>query len=393
MNRSALRWLPVVLIVTATMLNYLDRALLSAAAPAIQSEFHLNNRQYGEIGSAFSIVYALVAPLAGLFLDAVGLSLGAAVAVGFWSLAAAATAATRTLPALVTARMVLGISEAAGIPSTGKTFATYLPPKEMAMGTASNSIGVSTGAVLAPLLLSMIAPVWGWRSAFVIGGALGILWLPAWWYAVRSAPTLSTKPEPPAPIGDLLKDRRLWGISLTNAFIMMLYTLWFYWTTNYFVQQRHLSQQDANRLFAWIPPVFGGMGGLGGGGLMLRWIRAGMEPVRARIRLAGITSLLLLGTALVPLMPTAPLAAAAISLSFFFTMALSVAVYALPLDLFGPARAGFSIAALTCSLGLMQVLLLPLIGVMVDRGGFNAVCVELAFTPLIGYGILRISIK
>ena len=393
MNRSALRWLPVVLIVTATMLNYLDRALLSAAAPAIQSEFHLNNRQYGEIGSAFAIVYALVAPLAGLFLDAIGLSLGAAVAVGFWSLAAAATAVTRTLPALVTARMVLGISEAAGIPSTGKTFATYLPPKEMAMGTASNSIGVSTGAIFAPLLLSAIAPVWGWRSTFIVAGALGILWLPAWWYAVRTAPVLSTKPEPPAPIGDLLKDRRLWGISLTNAFIMMLYTLWFYWTTNYFVQERHLSQQDANRLFAWIPPVFGGLGGLGGGWLMLRWIRAGIQPIRARVRLAGITSVLLLGTALVPLMPTAPLAAAAISLSFFFTMALSVAVYALPLDLFGPARAGFSIAALTCSLGLMQVLLLPLIGVMVDRGGFNAVCAGLAFTPLIGYGILRISLR
>jgi MFS transporter, ACS family, hexuronate transporter len=391
-NRPALRWLPVVLIVTATMLNYLDRALLSAAAPAIQAEFHLNNRQYGEIGSAFSIVYALVAPLAGLFLDAIGLTLGASLAVGFWSLAAAATAATRSLPALVTARMVLGISEAAGIPSTGKTFATYLPPKEMAMGTASNSIGVSIGAILAPLLLWAITPIWGWRAAFVVGGALGMLWLPAWWWAVRAAPARSVESRPPALVGELLKDRRLWGISLTNAFIMMLYTLWFYWTTNYFVQQRHLSQDDANRLFAWIPPVFGGLGGLVGGWLMLRWIQNGIEPVRSRLRLAGITSVLLLGTAAVPLMPTAPLAAAAISLSFFLTMALSVAVYALPLDLFGPARAGFSIAALTCSLGLMQVILLPLIGVMVDRGGFNAVCVALAFTPLIGYGILRISV-
>jgi ACS family hexuronate transporter-like MFS transporter len=376
------------------MLNYLDRALLSAAAPAIQAEFHLNNRQYGEIGSAFAIVYALVAPLAGLFLDAIGLTLGASLAVGFWSLAAAATAATRSLPALVTARMVLGISEAAGIPSTGKTFATYLPPKEMAMGTASNSIGVSTGAILAPLLLSAISPIWGWRAAFVVGGALGILWLPAWWLAIRAAPARSTELQSHAvPVGELLKDRRLWGISLTNAFIMMLYTLWSYWTTNYFVQQRHLSQEDANRLFAWIPPVFGGLGGFAGGWLMLRWIQTGIEPVRSRLRLAGITSVLLLGTAAVPLMPTAPLAAAAISLSLFFTMALSVAVYALPLDLFGSARAGLSIAALTCSLGLMQVILLPLIGVMVDRGGFNAVCVGLAFTPLIGYGILRISLK
>jgi ACS family hexuronate transporter-like MFS transporter len=393
MRRSALRWLPVGLIVTSTMLNYLDRALLSAAAPTLKAEFHLNNAQYGQLGSAFSIVYALMAPLAGLFLDAIGLTLGASIAVGFWSLAAAATAATRTLPPLVAVRMLLGISEAAGIPSTGKTFATYLPPEEMAIGTASNSIGVSAGAILAPLLLAAIAPVWGWRAAFVVGGGLGLLWVPVWLWIVRVAPASPVESRPRLSVGDLFEDRHLWGISLTNAFIMMLYTLWFNWTTIYFVSQRHLSEVDANRLFAWIPPVFGCVGGLAGGWIMLHWIRGGLDPVRARIRLAGITSVLLLGTAAVPLMPTVALAAAAISLSFFFTMALSVAVYALPLDLFGPARAGFSIAALTCALGLMQVVLLPLIGVMVDRGGFNAVCIGLAFTPLIGYGILRYSLR
>jgi ACS family hexuronate transporter-like MFS transporter len=393
MRQSTLRWLPVGMVVTATMLNYLDRALLSAAAPALKAEFHLNNAQYGQIGSAFAIVYALVAPLAGLFLDAIGLTLGTSIAVGFWSIAAAATAATRTLPALVAVRMMLGISEAAGIPSTGKTFATYLPSDEMAIGTASNSIGVSAGAILAPLLLAAVAPVWGWRAAFLAGGALGLLWVPVWWWIVRVAPSRPVESQAPESAANLLKDRRLWGISLTNAFIMMLYTLWFYWTTNYFVEQRHLSQEDANRLFAWIPPVFGGLGGLAGGWVMLYWIRKGVEPVRARVRLAGITAVLLLGTALVPLMPTAPLAAAAISLSFLLTMALSVAIYALPLDLFGPDRAGFSIAALTCALGLMQVVLLPLIGWMVDRGGFTAVCVGLSFTPLIGYGILRLSLK
>ena len=110
------------------------------------------------------------------------------------------------------------------------------------------------------------------------------------------------------------------------------------------------SEADANRMFAWIPLSLRGWAVWGAAGCMLRWIRSGLPPVQARLRLAGITAVLLLGTAAVPLMPTASLAAAAISLSFFLTIALSVAVYALPLDLFGPARAGFSIAALTCAL-------------------------------------------
>lgn len=376
------------------MLNYLDRSLLSAAAPSIMAEFHLSNAQYGLIGSYFSIVYALTAPFAGWFLDAVGLTAGAGTAVGVWSLAAAATAIpSGTLTPLVGLRMLLGVAEAAGIPSTGKTFATYLPNDEMAVGTASNSIGVSVGAILAPILMAAIAPIWGWRAGFLAGGVLGLVWVPLWLWTIRVAPVRRAVTEEGTSAVDLLRDRRLWGISLANAFIMMLYTLWFNWTTNYFVGQRHLSEADANRMFAWIPPVFGGVGGLSGGWIMLRWIRKGLEPVKARVRLAGIASALLLGTAAVPLMPTVSLAAAAISLSFFLTMALSVAVYALPLDLFGPARAGFSIAALTCALGLMQVALQPLIGVMVDRGAFSALCVGLAFTPLIGYGILRLSLR
>ena len=73
-------------------------------------------------------------------------------------------------------------------------------------------------------------------------------------------------------------------------------------------------------------------------------------------------------------------------------MALSGAIYALPIDLFGAGRAGFGVAALTCAYGLMQAFLSPAIGGVVDRFGFSAVCIALSFTPLIGVGILRLSI-
>ena len=176
-------------------------------------------------------------------------------------------------------------------------------------------------------------------------------------------------------------------------FIMMLFALWTAWTTLYFVRVRHFPLDEANRYFAWIPPVFGGLGGFGGGWLMLEWIKRGTEPVAARLRLAGIAAPLLLLSATVALMPTAPLAAAAISLSSFLTMALSVAVYALPIDLFGPGRAGFSIAALTSAYGVMAAALSPAIGVMVDVNAFHEAILLLSVTPLIGYGILRWSLK
>ncbi len=100
----------------------------------------------------------------------------------------------------------------------------------------------------------------------------------------------------------------------------------------------------------------------------------------------------MLGTALVPLAPTTGIAAAAISLSFFWSVALSEAIYALPIDLFG-SRAGFGVAALTCAYGFMQAFLSPAIGGVVDRFGFSAVCIALSFTPLIGVAILRLSLR
>jgi hypothetical protein len=65
----------------------------------------------------------------------------------------------------------------------------------------------------------------------------------------------------------------------------------------------------------------------------------------------------------------------------------------LPIDLFGRGRAGFGVAALTCAYGAMQAFVSPAIGGVVDHFGFNAVCVALSFTPLIGVGILRLSLR
>ncbi|HEY4361851.1 MAG TPA: MFS transporter [Bryobacteraceae bacterium] len=415
-----LRWLAITLIVLSSSLNYLDRQLLAAAAPSVQSEFHLNNAQYGQIVSAFSLVYGIMAPFAGVFIDRVGLNAGVSSAVALWSLASVSTGLVRTFPALLTTRAVLGMAESAGIPNSGKANATYLKSSELALGTGLNQIGISLGAIAAPLIMAALAPLYGWRSGFIVSGVLGLLWIPLWRSMARRGPAgpvtgasapaassaragltatlpacteASTPPAAPPTIKNILRDRRFWGLVVTTLFIMTLYTLWSNWMTLYFVHERHMTQDEANRQFAWIPPVFAGLGGLSGGAIMYRWINRGMNVIRARLRLCTTAAAILLLTAAIPLAPTSGIAAAAISLSFFFSVALSGAVYALPIDLFGPARAGFSVAALTCAYGWMQTLLSPLIGGTVDRFGFSAVCVSLSFTPLLGVAILRFSLR
>ncbi len=102
---------------------------------------------------------------------------------------------------------------------------------------------------------------------------------------------------------------------------------------------------------------------------------AATDVLRARLRICWLAAAVLLLTAAVPLMPTPALAAALISFSFFWCLAISTNLYAMPIDFFGARHAAFGVSILTASYGLMQTVLSPLIGSMVDHFGFPMVCV------------------
>jgi ACS family hexuronate transporter-like MFS transporter len=392
--RIPLRWFAIIVLLFASSLNYLDRQLLAALAPTLMSEFHLSNLEYGQIHSVFSIVYAVTAPFAGLFVDRVGLNAGVSISVILWSLVSAATGLTRSFPALLGCRTVLGLAEAAGIPCFGKATGIYLEPRELALGTAFNQVGISLGMFAAPLIVAALAPRYGWRSTFAVCGALGFVWVPLWWLVRKRVPTRKSNGDAAtARISGLLRDPRLWGVVFATIFIMTLYTLWTNWTTLYFVHEWHMTQEEANRRFAWIPPVFATLGGFFGGWISFRWIRGGVGVLAARRRVCWLSGAFLLATAAIPLMPSAGFAAAAVSSSFFWAVCSSTNLYAMPIDLFGAGRAAFGVSALTFAYGLMQAFVSPAIGGMVDHFGFPSVCVTVSALPLVGAWILRISTK
>ena len=179
MTPHKLRWLPTGMIGMSAMLSYLDRLLLSAAAPALMAEFHLNNEQYGQLAAVFSIPYALGAPFAGLFIDRLGLRVGVSIVVAAWSLAAASTGLAQTYGMLIAFRVALGLAESGGLPATGKTYALYLPPSEVAVGTAATQLGISLGGILAPLVFG--------RSRYFFGSMNSRMFANGSFFPLRSA--------------------------------------------------------------------------------------------------------------------------------------------------------------------------------------------------------------
>ena len=385
---GSFRWVVVSVLVLSTALSFLDRQVLAALAPLLKQEFHLSNEGYGYIVSAFSLAYAIVALPAGAFIDRVGLPRGLSLVVAVWSLAAMATGLTGGLLGLIVCRAWLGAAEAGGIPATGKGFALYLEPRERAIGTALNQVGITLGMVAAPLFAGWLAASYGWRAAFVATGAMGFLWIPAWLVVVRRVPVspgaVSSSPGTRGPG----RDWRLWALAVANILMMTVYSLWMNWTTVFLVSQHGLTQVEANARLAWIPPVFASLGGLFGGWLSMAWARRGGSLYQARLKACVLAGVLLTSTAAVPWVPGAGAAIALISLSFFMAVAMSANIYAMPLDLFGARHAAFAVSVLTASYGLMQAVVSPLFGRLIDRVGFGAVCSLAGLLPLASLAVL-----
>jgi len=393
-SQTQLRWVAAAVLFTSSALNYLDRSVVSALSPTLLREFHINSQQFGYLITAFSLTYAISAPLMGLFIDRVGLKVGACVVVAAWSAVGVVTGLVSSLAGLVICRAALGIAEAGGIPATGKAVAMYLAPKDRALGGAVSQLGLTMGIVGAPLLTSWLSAGFGWRSAFVVSGLLGYVWIPIWIFAAsRATPFPVEENRAPMPVREMLRDPRLVGLLVANMMAMTVYSLWTTWTTHFLVTRFQITQDHANLSYAWIPPNFATAGGLFGGWMALRLIRAGGDVVGSRLRICFAAGLFVLVTAAAPAVGSPALATAAISVSYFFVLMMSVNYYALPIDLFGPGRAAFGVSLLTSAYGLMQAFLSPVVGRWCDEFGWQPVCSVVAVLPLLSVMVLRVALR
>ena len=381
------RWVVVGIFMLSSALNYLDRQIIAAVAPTLKTEFGLNNQDFGYMLSLFSVTYALSSPLMGLFLDRFGLRGGFPWAVALWSLAGIGSGLASSFAGLLTARAVLGVGEAAGIPSTGKVGQMYLEPKERAIGAALSQIGLSMGAIGAPWLVNLVTPYYGWRGAFIVAGLLGFVWIPLWLVMEKKATRFPA--ASPGKATDMLKDPQMIGFVLANLCSMTVYTLWTNWTTVFLTTHYGLDQAAANQLAPW-PHILGYFGGMTGGAISYRLIGRGWKPLAARRRACLICAVCMTLTAVTPWMPSAVLGAAVASVSFFWASGWGVSLYTMPVDAYGP-RAAFGVSLLTMAYGILQIFVSPLIGRAIDTVGFGPVCAVAGVMPLVGYAIVHFT--
>ncbi len=232
------RWLVIFLCFLAVAINYIDRANLAVAAPYIQKELALGSGQMGLLLSGFFWTYALMQMPFGWFVDKVGARIALPLAVAWWSLFTAATAAASSLASMFGCRLMLGVGEAGAYPSCAKIVSQWFDVKERGFATSIFDSGSRVGSALSIPLVALIIELWGWRASFIITGAVGLIWVVGWFLIYKEpqavaaieqheagkAATLAARPK--VKWASLFRHRTLWGMML--GFFCLNFVIYFF---------------------------------------------------------------------------------------------------------------------------------------------------------------------
>jgi ACS family hexuronate transporter-like MFS transporter len=181
------RWTICALVFFATTINYLDRQVISLLKPILEKEFNWSEIDYSNIVIAFQLSYAIGMVGFGRIIDKIGTKLGYALSLLVWSFAAIAHAFARSTFGFAAARSSLGLSEAGNFPAAIKTVAEWFPKKERALATGIFNSGANVGAIIAPIVVPWMAINWGWQTAFIVTGGIGLTWL-IFWFILYEVP-------------------------------------------------------------------------------------------------------------------------------------------------------------------------------------------------------------
>ena len=305
------RWLIVGLLFLVALVNNLDRQTLSVLAPTLREELGFGAERYSYIVSAFLATYTLGYLFAGRVLDRIGVKVGMALALGFWSLCAMLHAAATGWIMLASFRFLLGIGESFNSPAGVKAISEWIPPRERGLSMAVFSNGNVAGAILAPPLVAFVALHFGWRWAFGITGGAGLVLLWVWWrqyetparhprlgnaerdYLARSMPAPSLV-QAKLSMGELLCHPLCLGFFMARFLTDSMAYFISFWLPDYLSHSRGFSLATIG-LVGWLPYLAADLGGPGGGAASDWLVRRGWRPIKAR------TSLMLIAACLMPL--------------------------------------------------------------------------------------------
>jgi ACS family hexuronate transporter-like MFS transporter len=207
------RWVVCGLLFFSVVVNYIHRLTLSILKGPLSAELGWSETDYGYIAAGFSFAYAFGYLFGGRMMDRFGVKRGLPVFLLIWSAVASAhglcglidveakfrftypwfswaergviwttLAMPLTAAGFVFGRITLGLAQGCNFPAAIKAVAEWFPVKERALATGLFNAGSNIGAIVGPLAVVWLFRKVGWQTTFYITGALGFVWVAAWWW-------------------------------------------------------------------------------------------------------------------------------------------------------------------------------------------------------------------
>ncbi|WEN42730.1 D-galactonate transporter [Thauera sp. GDN1] len=178
--------------------NYIDRLVISILIEPIKLEFGISDTQIGLLsGVAFAIFYTLFGLPFGRLADRIGRKPVIALACIAWSAMTMLCGVATSFAMLLLFRIGVAVGEAGGTAPSVAMVSDLYPPEKRSRALSVFLMGPSLGAVLGLGLGGWIAQEYGWRTAFIVIGAPGVLLGLLLWLTVRS-PAVPVRPQPKA---------------------------------------------------------------------------------------------------------------------------------------------------------------------------------------------------
>ncbi len=177
---------PLLILLTAYILNFIDRQILGVLAVPIKAELHLSDTQLGMLGGiAFALFYTILGIPIARFADRSNRVRIIALCCATWSVFTAGCGLANNFLHLFLARVGVGIGEAGSTAPCYSLIPDLFAPKWRGRAFAVFQFGIPIGAALGVFFGGWIAASIGWRHAFMVIGLIGLPVSAIIWFFVR----------------------------------------------------------------------------------------------------------------------------------------------------------------------------------------------------------------
>ena len=283
------------------MFDYIDRMVIVSLFPYLKADWALSDTQCGLLVSTVYWSIVLLSFPISVVIDRWSRRKSIGIMAVVWSLATAACAFTRSFGQLFFVRTIVGAGEAGYAPGGTATFAAIFPAKHRSMVMGLWTAALPLGSAIGIVAGGLIAERFGWRHAFGIVAAPGLV-IAVLFFFVRDYKTVELKQAVRFHRGKEVREQmdrmtivrqftRTPSLILTYlAFAgnMFLTAAYLSWLPTYFHRVEHLGMEKA-AMKGSLVMMLAIVGFPLGGYLADRWHEG---SIRARLYFPAITSAL-----------------------------------------------------------------------------------------------------